>query len=392
MVRPRARTAGSERRTTVAILLSLLFVIAGVIGVPGLAAANGKGWQYLYSGTHIGRSQVMKVLQQVPADWTLSVVQVPIDGLDRYFVELEPKGISAAARRSLPVYVNLVGTKDNPVDMIWWSAFPHASQKAILVYPAGVNSSWDVGPASQIHSTEWWAVQHHIQDLPYLKKVVSDVLARTPAADPDAVYADGLSGGARETWQVACGLSGTFDGIAPVEGVPMFTCTHLAHPINIQVVARTGDPDLSFAKTPTAVVQGMRQVTVPTNLARWRRLDGCTGAPSVSKTGVLTVSTWHCAQRHTVVYDLYHLPAHTWPGGNLPQQTPGATKLIETNLSAPGSSSATAVLGASAAASATPSADPSSSTSWRDWGFAGLVVLVVVAGAAGVRRRARFGR
>jgi polyhydroxybutyrate depolymerase len=239
-----------------------------------------------------------------------------VGGLQRSYVVARP----AHARPTvLPVVIVLHGRDMTPAGMQRESVLPPAA-RAIVVYPAGYGRSWNAGACcGPAHADQ-------IDDVAFLAAIVPEVLRAEPGASANAVFLLGYSNGGRMALRMACAEPGMFAGVATIEAVSVFPCTHLAAPVSLLTVASSGDPLLVVGHgQPPKTIEGYTQPTVEDLVAQWRQLNGCPAAASRQAAGTLTATSWtDCAQHARVTLDLYQGGSHAIPAGD--GQTPSARR------------------------------------------------------------------
>jgi polyhydroxybutyrate depolymerase len=256
-----------------------------------------------------------------PASWVSTVEHIWSGGRSRSFVLSRPVGPGPLA-----LLVVLHGREMTPATIARIADFPAVAGRAVLVYPAGFDLSWNAGACcGGAHAAG-------VDDQAFLAAVVHQVLATVPGTSTHDVYLAGFSNGGRMAYRMACTEPGLFAGVAAVEAVPVTTCNH-PRPISIAIVAYRDDPLLSFsASQPAKVIEGVTEPRVDAVVAQWRRIDGCVGAAVVRQEGTATISTWAACRAGTrVQYELYAGGAHRWPRGG--PTTPSATKTVWSFLS-----------------------------------------------------------
>ncbi len=269
-------------------------------------------------------------LTQVPTGWIASSNNLVSGGLGRSYLMIRPPVQKGA---SLPVIMVLHGRNLTPAAMERISSLLPVVGRAITVFPAGWDRSWNAGGCCGL------AHRQGVDDTVFLTSVVHQVLATQPDASSGHVYLVGYSNGGRMAMRMACADPGMFAGLAAVEAVPAAPCASTV-PVPTLLIDSTGDPLLTIATAgPKKTMQGYLEPTVGQTVDAWRQLDGCSLAASSQPTGLVITTAWsHCDGRGKVQYDLYQAGSHRWPvGGGV---TPSAQKLIAGFLWGRGSTTA----------------------------------------------------
>ena len=269
-------------------------------------------------------------LTEVPAGWTASTHGLDAGGLARSYLMIRP-----AVKRgvSLPVVMVLHGRGLTPAAMERVSHLLPVVGRAITVFPAGWQRSWNAGGCCGL------AHRQGVDDTAFLTSVVHQVLTTQPDASSRHVYLVGYSNGGRMAMRTACADPGLFAGLAAVEAVPVAPCASTV-PLPTVLVDSTGDPLLTIATDgPKKTMQGYVEPTVGQTVDAWRQLDGCSPAASSKPAGLVTITVWsNCQGQGRVQYDLYRGGSHRWPVGA--GTTPSAQSLIASFLWGPGLTSA----------------------------------------------------
>lgn len=269
-------------------------------------------------------------LAEVPAGWTASNHDLASGGLNRSYLMIRPPVQRGA---SLPVVMVLHGRGLTPAAMERISHLLPVLGRAIIVFPAGWDRSWNAGACCGIAHSDG------VDDTAFLTGVVHQVLATQPDVSSQRVYMVGYSNGGRMAMRMACADPGLFAGLAAVEAVPAGPCATTV-PVPTVLVDSTADPLLTIATDgPKKTMQGYLEPTVGQTVDAWRQLDGCSPAASSVITGLVTTTVWSkCEGRGLVQYDLYQGGSHRWPVGG--GASPSAQSLIAAFLWGRGSTTA----------------------------------------------------
>ena len=259
-------------------------------------------------------------LASVPAGWAVASHTLLLGGLARSYLTVEPSSLAAAPPASVPVVVLMHGLTMTPAGVLGISGLARQVGPAVLVVPAGWHRSWDAGGCCGA------AYRRGVDDVGFVRRAVTAVLAATPAADRRRVYVVGFSNGGRMAYHLACDMPGTFAGFAAVEAVPVAGCSRL-HPLDITIVAQQTDPLLAVPATAAPRhVDGHVEPTVAATVERWRTLDGCRPTPTVAADGQAVLHTWICAAGTRLTYVWYPAGTHSWRPATA--ATPGATSFV----------------------------------------------------------------
>lgn len=251
-------------------------------------------------------AQLLAGAHHLPPGWHASVRTLALGGRMREYLVVEPEH----PQGELPVYVVLHGRDMIPDTMLHITHLPDDTGPAVLVFPLGWRRSWNAGGCCG------YAHLEGVDDVSFIATVVDDVLASTPAADPDQVWLIGFSNGGRMAYRLACELPDVFAGFAAVEAVPVMHCPSLA-PLDIEVIAQRHDPLLTISNThPRKSMEGYVEPTVQSTVEWWRHLDGCGDDETTVLDAEATVRTWSCADGTRLQYTLYRDGGHYWRPGD----------------------------------------------------------------------------
>jgi polyhydroxybutyrate depolymerase len=163
-------------------------------------------------------------------------------------------------------------------------------ERFLVAYPDGIDGRWY--PFSCCGPNK---------DVSFIRALV-DHLRQRWAADPDRVYATGISNGAAMSYRLAAALPGVFAAIAPVSGDAKDQQDSVTWPRTpVSLIAFHGRQDSIFDQMQTGVTA-------------WRRHVGCPAPRVESAGGSVTRATSRCRDgTDVVVYELAEM-GHAWPG------------------------------------------------------------------------------
>jgi polyhydroxybutyrate depolymerase len=246
----------------------------------------------------------------LPAGVRGTSVALSFQGLSRSYYVVAPA--THPAGEALPLVVVLHGRGVSPqVEKDRTGFVPLvARRQAVLVFPAGVGTSWNGGACCGP------AQARGIDDIDFVNEVVSHVVADEPV-DPRRVYLVGYSNGGRLAFRMACqGATGRFAAVAVVAAAPTAPCPPGPATSLLALVAG-GDPNVVYGSGKPLVVNGFTEPSLTAAMASWRERDGCPGTPAKEVRGTLTVlSATGCAAGTRVALGLYAHGGHPWPAGS----------------------------------------------------------------------------
>jgi polyhydroxybutyrate depolymerase len=242
-----------------------------------------------FAGVHI--------INAVGRQSATTTYSMKVGRLTRQYEVIAP---TAALPKSAPIIVVLQGAAATTSEEITRDQMvPYVNaDKAEVVYPVAIKESWNaIGCCDG-------AAKENIDDVGFIKALV-------PKLDPGhrrPIYVVGYSVGGRLAYRLACTDPTLFDGTAAVKADPMPGCV-VTRPMNFIVFSSMDDkyvpykPGMKGLETPPATVQ----------IARLQKDMGCSSKPTMVKHGLMTVSTWSCANGKTLQWALSSIGGHDFP-------------------------------------------------------------------------------
>lgn len=228
----------------------------------------------------------------------------------------QPQGLDTA--KPAPLVVALHGT---PIDAAGLEDIIHFQREAdaagfVAVYPDGCHEDWDESADSS--------------DVHFISALLDRLESRLNV-DRSRVYLVGTSAGGFMAYRLACDIPGRFTAIASVAGSMFWTDCSPSTPVSIYELHGTADQNVPYDGGRATYRGGVQIQPVADVLARWVRLDGCSGPPASSQAGITRTSVWrHCLQGAEVRLDAVIGGHHTWFGSTfdpVPNE-PNASTLI----------------------------------------------------------------
>jgi len=165
-----------------------------------------------------------------------------------------------------------------------------AASKFVIVYPDPVDGCWNSSSCCGA-----------AEDTSFISSLI-DRLTSSLRIDKARVFAAGFSSGAFMAYTLACMQTSRFAAIASVAGTLDIQDCKPSRPISVVAMHGTKDSSVIYEAGVTAV-------------QRWVTLDGCTGDPTRSTSGITTTSIWSRCQRGTMVrFDSVAGGHHQWFG------------------------------------------------------------------------------
>lgn len=174
-----------------------------------------------------------------------------------------------------------------------------ATAGVLAVSPDGCDEDWDQAEGSS--------------DVRFVSALI-DRLESQFAIDPSRIYVVGASAGGFMAYRLACDLAGRLRAVASDAGSMWWDCTP-SRPVPIYEIHGTADENVPYQGGASTYRNNRVVEAAPTVVARWVRVDGCTGAPATSHVGITNTQRWsHCAGGAVVQFDTVVGGHHTWFG------------------------------------------------------------------------------
>jgi len=208
-----------------------LEIAAGVLGMFVLACVAAWGY-WFYTPT----------IKPVPAlDGALLDGHITVDGIERHFRWYRPEKVAP----SPPLVFVLHGSKGDGREArrsTYYEFDRLADRHGFLaVYPDGYEQHWNDCRAKAPYE----ANKKNIDDVKFVSNMI-DFLVEKEHANPDRVYATGISNGGQLAYRLALELPDRIAAVAPVAAsLPdesNFDCTKSGKPVAILILNGTADP------------------------------------------------------------------------------------------------------------------------------------------------------
>lgn len=232
---------------------------------------------------------------------------VTVDGQDRSYVLHIPPGVPESA--PVPVVIVLHETTYTVSQMRSMTDFDDLADQngIVLIYPRGFGTAWNGGGCCGL------PVKDNVDDIKFVQKILSD-LEPVITVDSNRIYAAGLGNGAIMAYRLACELSGTFSGIAAVQGPLFYEECQPDNPVAVLHVHGLNNPIFPFSGGES--IEGGIPILPPVEqgISQWVEWNGCSGSPDVNTSGSVTHTVYSGCQANAVV-ELYTIDGleYGWP-------------------------------------------------------------------------------
>ena len=236
------------------------------------------------------------------------------DNVNRSYIVHLPPSYSNSNLHAM--VINMHGYGSNAVQEQFYSEMDGVADTAnfIVVYPDGVNSSWNSG--------QLWSYNPGIDDVGFISALI-DTMISNFSVDSTMVYACGMSNGGYMSYRLACELENKIAAIASITGVmsdSIYSNCQTDRPVPILHMHGTADSTVAYNGTPG-------NTGVETGIAWWVQNNNCPGTPTITNipdinlTDGCTVDKYYygpCDNSTEVVLFRVNGGEHTWPGVALP--------------------------------------------------------------------------
>lgn len=231
---------------------------------------------------------------------TLSSIEV--GGTRRFYLVVAPM----RQRVDLPLLVVLHGRSITVQDEAIRTGFLPLAQSgaAVLVYPVGVEQSWNAGQGCC-----GGAAAIGVDDPAFIHDLATDA-SRQLRIDPSRTYLVGYSNGGKLAFQLVCDYPSAFTAFATYGAVPLASCaSRMAPPLSALISGGTADPELDAPDAPPPAAHAVAETA-----AIWRTRNGCAPSATVRHVSMVTVTSWtNCRAGTAVESVLYSGLTHYWP-------------------------------------------------------------------------------
>lgn len=231
-----------------------------------------------------------------------SYVSMTVDGELRDSMLYAPPTLDHS--RPIPLVIVFHGS---PIDAAGMEDLIHFDEEAdkgqfLAAWPNGCGGFWSYAEGGS-----------KLADEDFVVKMIQQLESRY-SIDQARVFLTGVSAGTWMEYRLACDLPGMITAIASVSGTMRLSddCRP-SRPVSILEMHGTLD-----AEHPWQGGGPHNASPVDAVIAKWVSLDGCTGAPTATQTGITLTSTWnHCGSGSVVRLDKVVGGNHSWFGSSL---------------------------------------------------------------------------
>jgi polyhydroxybutyrate depolymerase len=266
----------------------------------------------------------------IPSSSAIRHASLTIDGQKRTYRLYVPPSLDP--KQAAPIVVALTGFPGTGDEI---AKISHLDDQAttlgfIVVYPDPLpdsqadpsnplEGSWNAGTCCGDASAKG------VDDVTFINRLL-DRLTTDFLIDTKRIFVAGLSNGGMMAYRLACQLSDRVAAVASVAGALVIDDCHPTRSVSILEMHGTDDSIVPYAGNPTYNVPPTASV-----IQRWVALDGCTGKPTQTASGITKTSIWiHCRTGTVIRFDTVTGGHHTWFGSDLDPVPgePNATSVV----------------------------------------------------------------
>jgi polyhydroxybutyrate depolymerase len=194
------------------------------------------------------------------------------------------------------------------------AVFPNGASK----FASGKLATWNAGRCCG------YARDKGVDDVGFIREILK-TLSQQLNVDKNRIFATGMSNGGMMAYRLACDMPETFKAIAAVAGTDNTESCRPSGPVSILHIHARDDDHVLFNGGAGQTFRDKSTVTeftsVPDTLAKWVKLNGCTGTPKrvLEKKGAFCERYSGCRNEVAVQLCVTESGGHSWPGGKKPR-------------------------------------------------------------------------
>ena len=236
-----------------------------------------------------------------------------VDGRDRLYLLDPATGLGEGERAAVVVVLHQEG--GTPESVAKETELASLKDTGVtLVYPAGVDTSWDAGGCCGLPRREG------VDDLEFLDAVIENVAERTPV-DPARTALVGYSSGGMLTYRYVCARSGSLAAAVVVSGSLESPCAGEVTVPDVLTLHGKQDGTIGLEESSFVTALGLRPKPVNKTLREFTASAGC-AAPVASTEPGADVYRWSgCLGGGVVEARIIAGAGHGWVGLGASQRT-----------------------------------------------------------------------
>lgn len=246
-------------------------------------------------------------------------INLTVDGNARSFIVYLPTGYNNAGK--MPLIFAIHGGSGTPEGMINIANFKPISdrEKAVLIYPAGIQNNWNDGRPTTPN-------QLGINDVSFFNQMCDYAIANL-SVDGTKIYATGISNGGFMSSRLGCELSNRIAAIAvdaaTIEATTIASSCNPGRPVPAIYIHGTLDPLVPFSGGTLSAGAGGTAISHFQAIDKWITINGCNTTPTITDLPDIANDGTTIKQRvysnstngSEVVSYVITNGGHTWPQG-----------------------------------------------------------------------------
>ena len=231
-------------------------------------------------------------------------VAVQVDGRERSYLLQPAVGLEPGESSALVVVLHQEG--GTPAGVAAETALSGLRQQgATLVYPEGVDQSWDAGACCGALKDKG------VNDVGFLEAVFADAAEQAPV-DPERTGLVGYSSGGMLAYRYVCERPGTLAAAVVVSGSLESHCGDGISTPDVLALHGKSDGTIGFDRPKFIQALGLAPRPVVSTLNVLTRVAGCTETPRTTQQDVTEVRQWEGCRGGNVEAQLVAGAGHGW--------------------------------------------------------------------------------
>ena len=231
-------------------------------------------------------------------------VAIEVDGRQRSYLLQPALGLEPGEKSALVVVLHQEG--GTPAGVAAETALSGLrEQGATLVYPAGLEQSWDAGACCGALKDKG------VDDVAFLEALFADAAEQAPV-DPERTALVGYSSGGMLTYRYVCERPGTLAAAVVVSGSLESHCGDGISTPDVLALHGKADGTIGFDRPKFIKALGLAPRPVVSTLGVLTRVAGCTPAPTTTREASTEVRQWGGCRGGVVEAQLVEGAGHGW--------------------------------------------------------------------------------
>jgi polyhydroxybutyrate depolymerase len=231
-------------------------------------------------------------------------VTLEVDGRQRSYLLQPAEGLAKGERSALVVVLHQEG--GTPAGVAAETGLQALrKQGATLVYPAGVDQSWDAGACCGTPK------ENGVDDVRFLEAIFADAAEQAPV-DPERTALVGYSSGGMLTYRYVCDRPGTLAAAVVVSGSLESPCDEQITTPDVLALHGKSDGTIGFDRPKFIKALGLAPRPVVSTLGILTRSAGCKDDPETTQVEDAEVRRWDDCRGGDVQAQIVTGKGHGW--------------------------------------------------------------------------------